>query len=68
MSCKLSSMNIKSVHGGNYETQILEKVNLEVEITRVLTIQQKIPQQKVIKKWWKENKRRKKEKEKQAKK
>ncbi len=46
MALALTSLNIKSVHGG--ENQILEKVNVEVGITRVLVPQKKLPQQKVI--------------------
>lgn len=46
MCLSLTSMNIKSVHDGS-ENQILEKVDMEVDLTRVLKVQHKIPQQKV---------------------
>eukprot|EP00026_Physarum_polycephalum_P000020 Phypoly_transcript_00020.p1 GENE.Phypoly_transcript_00020~~Phypoly_transcript_00020.p1 ORF type:complete len:3396 (+),score=660.90 Phypoly_transcript_00020:132-10319(+) len=45
ITLKLTSMNIKTVHGT--ETQILEKLNLEVDVARVLAVQTKVPSQKV---------------------
>lgn len=45
MTLKLTNLNIKSVRG--LENQILSNVNVAVDLARVLSVQNKIPNQKV---------------------